>query len=94
MMWWNRPERNPRFIVHQHTESIGIMVPSGTYLFTGSQDRTVRVWDAATANCIRTLEGHPSYISGITLSPDSMLLRAACGYGGRGEFRIWDWVTG
>ena len=46
--------------------------PDGSRIVSASWDRTVRIWDAATGECIRTLEGH-TWVSG---QPPSALTEA------------------
>ncbi|VUC28510.1 unnamed protein product [Clonostachys rosea] len=55
-------------------------------------DKTVRIWDIASAQCIRVLEGHANYISILTFSLDGTTLYA--GSGADGHVRIWDWRNG
>eukprot|EP00960_Hanusia_phi_P063541 765505-Hanusia_phi.AAC.1 len=48
--------------------------PDGRQLASGSEDETVRVWDAESGACLRTLEGHTGYISSVVYSPDGRQL--------------------
>lgn len=32
--------------------------PNSNYVATGSADRTIRLWDVLTGNCVRILTGH------------------------------------
>lgn len=74
-----------------HTASIrriGIDA-ANRYLVTGSQDKTVRVWELATGRLLRTLRvpidmGDEGRIDAIALSPDGRTV-AAAGYTG------WEW---
>ena len=34
------------------------MDPGTEYIISGSRDKTIRIWDADTGECVRTLEGH------------------------------------
>ena len=36
--------------------------PDGRRVVSGSDDKTVKVWDAATGECVATLEGHSSEV--------------------------------
>ncbi len=55
-----------------------------------SDDRTIRLWDAATAQQIRTLEGHTASIGGISFSADNCLLASKST---DATVRLWDLDT-
>jgi WD40 repeat protein len=44
--------------------------PDGKQVVSGSYDRTVQLWDAATGATPQTLEGHLSPVSSMAFSPD------------------------
>lgn len=41
---------------------------------SGSDDRTIKLWDVRTAECIKTLQGHTGRVGAIAFSPDGQLL--------------------
>ncbi|XP_046580638.1 LOW QUALITY PROTEIN: E3 ubiquitin-protein ligase TRAF7-like [Haliotis rubra] len=70
-----------------HQGPVWCLCPMGDYLFSGSSDKTIKVWDTSTSYiCVKTLEGH----TGIVL--------ALCTYGnklysGSQDCNIFVWDT-
>ncbi|MEC4817588.1 MAG: NB-ARC domain-containing protein [Scytonema sp. PMC 1069.18] len=60
-------------------------------LASGSDDTTIKLWDASTGECLKTLSGHSSWVHSVSFSPDGKLLAS----GSRDHtVKIWDWYTG
>jgi WD40 repeat protein len=49
----------------------------GKYIATGSEDRTIKLWDILTGREIRTILGHSDKINSILFSPDSRYIASA-----------------
>ncbi len=60
--------------------------PDGTLVVTESYDRTARVWDAQTGECLVTHVGHNGAVNAARFSSRGSLLATA---GGDGTARIW-----
>jgi len=75
--------------------SVVAFSPGGNMLATGDDDGTVRLWDTATGQPVRTIQAIPTSqnagVSGVTFSPDGELLSTA---DADGTVRLWDPVTG
>ncbi len=76
-----------------HTSSVNSVCfsPNGERIATGSRDGTVKLWDAATGEQLRTLKGHKAWVTSVCVSPDGGWI--ASGSGDR-TVRLWDAVTG
>ncbi|KAF2462479.1 uncharacterized protein BDR25DRAFT_202744, partial [Lindgomyces ingoldianus] len=43
-------------------------------LASGSDDNTVKIWDASSGACLSTLKGHSNVVISVAFSPDSTRL--------------------
>jgi WD40 repeat protein len=66
----------------------------GPLLATGSRDKTARLWDTSTGQCVTTLTGHEDQVFGVavTTTHDGRLLLATAS--SDNAAKIWDTATG
>src|SRR5207248_1006633 len=76
-----------------HTAGIGSVAfsPDGKRIVSGSDDETVKVWDAQTGQETLTLKGHTHWVISVAFSPDGK--RIASGSFDK-TVRVWDAHTG
>ncbi|KAK4182018.1 hypothetical protein QBC35DRAFT_421424, partial [Podospora australis] len=65
--------------------------PDSKWVASGSDDNTIKIWDAATGTCMQTLEGHGGWVLSVAFSPDSKWV--ASGSHDK-TIKIWDAATG
>ena len=51
--------------------------PDGTKLASGSEDKTIKIWEVSTGQLLKTLEGHSSSVYSVSFSPDRTKLASA-----------------
>ena len=58
------------------------------FIVSGSDDKTVKIWNYKTSECISTLKGHNNSITSVTIIPDS--LQIVSGSSDK-KIKLWDY---
>jgi WD40 repeat protein len=89
----DREWQTETMILEGHTDSLCSVAFSlnGLRIVSGSDDHTVRIWDAVSGVVLHTLEGHTNPVYSVAFSSDG--LRIVSGSEDR-TVRIWDAVSG
>ncbi|EDR04490.1 uncharacterized protein LACBIDRAFT_391733 [Laccaria bicolor S238N-H82] len=82
------------FVLSGHTNSTTSVTfsPDGRRVVSGSDDETIRIWDAETGKLVgEPFQGHTYYITSVAFSPDGRrVLSGSCDK----TIRVWDAETG
>lgn len=65
--------------------------PDGRTVVSGSSDKTLKLWDAASGREVRTFIGHSNYVTSVAFAPDG---RTIVSGGFDGTLKLWDVPTG
>lgn len=59
-----------------HTDRVRTLVfsPDEQLLISGGDDRTVRIWEVNSAQCLRVLRGHANSVKSVAITPDGQML--------------------
>ncbi|GBE90934.1 NACHT domain-containing protein [Nostoc cycadae] len=89
---WNISNNEQVQIFQVNTEWVlSIAISSdGHMLASCSSDRTVKIWDVRTGECLNILQGHTNAIGSLSFSPQAKILVSSSGT----SVQIWDTHTG
>jgi WD40 repeat protein len=94
--WWKLlPDTLSVKTLAQHSDSVWSVAisPDGQTLASGSQDKTIKLWNLRTREVQRTLSGHSDWILAVAFSADNQTL-ASAGYAADKTVKLWNPGTG
>lgn len=67
------------------------MKQPGMFVATGSRDKTIRIWDAYSGQCLKVFTGHDNWIRALVFHPSGKYLLSASD---DHTIRVWDLTNG
>jgi len=76
-----------------HSDGVIAMAisPDGKRIVSGSDDKTIKIWDSASGDELMTLRGHDDWISSVAFSPDGKRIISGSA---DNTVKVWDSATG
>jgi WD40 repeat protein len=66
------------------------VTPDGKYVVSGSDDKTVRLWDLATGKEVRKFTGHENFVLAVAVTPDGKYVISGSA---DKTVRVWELAT-
>lgn len=87
------PDSFPQRILAGHLADVDCVRfhPNGNYIATGSTDRTCRLWQITTGECVRVFEGHADSVQCLAFTEDGRFLASG---GDDCNVVLWDIAEG
>ena len=88
-----QPSNKPLLVLTGHTGPVNSVAFSadGKKIVSGSEDKTLIVWDATTGQALQRLQGHKEGVTGVAWSPDGSKIVSASE---DGTLKVWDPANG
>jgi WD40 repeat protein len=87
----NHRRESNRLEGHQKSVKSVSFSPDGQTLATGSDDKTIKLWNVATGKEILTLQGHQKSVKSVSFSPDGQTLATGSD---DNTIKLWNVATG
>jgi WD40 repeat protein len=79
-------------IFRGHADAVtGVALSHDGKLVSGSYDKTLRIWDTASGQCLQVAYGHDDFLSAVAISPDQRLVASASA---DQTIKIWERESG
>lgn len=91
--WQNSPAKFQDFKGHQGAVTSCRLSPCLRYLISCSEDKTLKIWNTETAECIKTLTGHTKVVNDVDLRADFKMFHripSIVSASGDCTLRIWN----
>ncbi|MFC1634707.1 DUF4062 domain-containing protein, partial [Planctomycetota bacterium] len=76
---------------HGHPVRAVAVTPDGRYVVSGSNDKTLRVWELASGLVVHTLAGHASSVFAVAVTPDGQYVVSGSA---DGTLMVWELANG
>ena len=78
---------------HERCVNSVCLSADGQFALSGSDDKTLKLWEVTTDKCLRTFTGHTDCVLSASFSADGLLALSGGGYGDN-TLKLWDVATG
>ena len=81
----------PDFLGHSDCVNSVAFSPDGAYILSGSDDKSLKLWDRQTGKIVKSYEGHSNRVNSVAFSPDGAYILSGSA---DKSLKLWDRQTG